>query len=269
LKTKKNNFAQSNIVRLKDDRWLMNQKLAGRCVSQSLVECGNLIKEKTPNLSLMDLENIVLQRMKIFNCIPTFLGYKGFPNASCISVNNQLVHGIPSDYILKDGDIVKVDLGATFEGSIADAARTWIYGTPKSPEHVRMLKTCYEALNAGIKAVGIGKQIGVVGNAIWQFTKNSGFGLVTNYGGHWIEYHPHPHAWPFVSNKAQPNEGIRIQHGSTFAIEPMLVIGDPATKVLPDGWTVITNGYNCHFEDTIYLTNNEIHIITETPYEKY
>lgn len=265
MKIQKNNFANSQIVYLKDDKWLKNQKLAGRCVSHVLKECGNIIKQKTPNLSLLDLENITLQKMKMFNCIPTFLGYKSFPNATCISVNNQLVHGIPSSYVLQDGDIVSVDLGATFEGAIADAARTWIYGESKSSEHIRLLKSCYNSLKAAIKVLEIGKPMGIIGHAIYQATKNSGFNLITNYGGHGICNTPH--VFPFVSNKSQPTEGIHIQSGFTFAIEPMLVLGDSTTKVLNDGWTVVTGGIGCHFEDTVFIAENGVHIITETLYD--
>lgn len=273
IQNKNNNFNQSQVVYLKDDKWLADQKIAGRCVAQALKDCSEVIKNGSSNVSLLDLEQLVLKRMKVFNCTPTFLNYKGFPGACCISVNHQLVHGIPNDYILKDGDLVSVDIGATFNGSIADAARTWIYGKPKNLEHVRMLSVCWNALKNAIKAVKVSLPIGIIGHTIHNTVKNSGFNLITSYGGHAIKDAVNgkavPHAWPFIANKSLPTEGIHMQNGFLFAIEPMVVLGDPTTKILIDGWTVETGGIGCHFEDTIFICNNQIHTLTEIIYENY
>lgn len=266
MRLNKNNFSENSLVILKDELWLKRQKIAGRCVASILKACGTLIKDKTQNLSLKDLEQVTYLYTKNMDCIPTFLNYKGFPGAACISVNNQLVHGIPSNYILQDGDIVSVDLGATFEGAIADAARTWIYGTPKSEEHVRLLKVGREALDNGIKAFKIGNRLGAIGFAIHNTIKNSGFGNVTAYGGHGLMYDI-PHSDPFVHNKDIPTNGVRIINGLSIAIEPMVTIGLPETKVLEDGWTVITPGLGCHFENSVTMFNDEVHIITEIPNE--
>lgn len=273
MRIAKNNFDDSQLVILKDEDWLYKQKKAGRCVSHILKECGKLILNKTPNLNLKDLENLASKYMEIHDCTPTFWNYivpnkPPFPGKICISINNQLVHGIPIDYILQDGDVVSVDLGATYQGAIADAARTWIYGTPKSIEHVRLLKAGWEALGAAKKAIEVGKHIGVIGYAIHQYVKNTGFGLITNYGGHGIDYNK-AHSNPFISNKSQPNDGIRIQPGLSIAIEPMLVIGEARTKELDDGWTVVTPGIGCHFEDSVTVMEDGIHTITEVLYEEY
>ena len=266
MKLKESKFLHNSLIHLYNQESLVKQKIAGRCVSNILKECGKLINNKTPNLSLKDLEQITYLYTKNMDCIPTFLNYHGFPGAACISVNKQLVHGIPSDYILQDGDVVSVDVGATFEGKIADAARTWIYGTPKSKEHVRLLTTCKNALKSAINNIAIDKHLGIIGYTIYKETKNSGFSLITNYGGHFIA-HNQPHAEPFVPNKSDKNEGIRFQSGCSLAIEPMLVIGDAITKTANDGWTVLTPGIGCHFEDTICLMDDEVHIITEVPSE--
>lgn len=266
MRINKNNFSNNSLIILKDELWLKRQKIAGKCVATILKECGKLIKTNTPNLSLKDLEQLTYLYTRNMDCTPTFLNYKGFPGAACISVNKQLVHGIPTDYILQDGDIVSVDLGATFEGAIADAARTWIYGTPKSSEYVRLLKVGREALDNGVKAVKIGGRLGEIGYAIHNTVKNSGFNNVINYGGHGLSYNI-PHAEPFVSNKDSQNNGIRIENGLSIAIEPMLTIGSTETKVLDDGWTVVTPGLGCHFENSITVFNDEVHIITEIPNE--
>lgn len=262
MRFNKNNFAENSLIILKDELWLKRQKHAGRCVANILKECGNLIKTTAPNLSLKDLEQLTYLYTRNMDCIPTFLNYKGFPGAACISVNKQLVHGIPTDYILQDGDIISVDLGATFEGAIADAARTWIYGNPKSPEHVRLLKVGREALDNGVKAVKVGSRLGEIGYAIHNTVKNTNYSSIINYGGHGINY-SQPHADPFVSNKDIPTNGIRIRNGLSIAIEPMLVIGSSKTDILDDGWTVITSGLSCHFENSICVMNDVVHILTE------
>lgn len=261
------NIDFGSLIDLKDELWLKRQKHAGRCVAACLKDCGEAIKNES-KLSLLDLENIVKKQIKAFDCEPTFLNYKGFPAWACISVNHALVHGIPSDYMLQSGDLISVDLGATYEGAIADAARTWIYGEPKTQEHVRLIKTCWNALQAGIKAIEIGKRVGVIGNAIFKSVKDSGFQVITNYGGHGLTYNT-PHSVPFIANKSTINEGPRIQHGLSIAVEPMLVIGEAKTKVAEDKWTVMTPGIGCHFENSVTIMPDGIHIITEIPYEKY
>ena len=259
-----NKIRTQSLVNLKDEKWLWRQKRAGRCVAQIHRTFIDMVREeKRPNLSLKDIEKMALSVMDIHDCTPTFQGYKGFPGAVCLSVNSNMVHGIPTDYVLQDGDVVRLDLGATFEGAIADAAYTCIYGEPKSKEHVRLLKTCKGALQAGIDAIEIGKHLGVIGNAIHKYCKDSGFGLITNYGGHGIDYDT-PHAEPFVANKERPDAGIRIQAGLSIAIEPMLVIGDTRTKVESDNWTVSTPGINCHFEHSVtIMEDGKKHMITE------
>lgn len=266
LNSNKNKFANNALIKLYDRESLIKQKIAGRCVSSILKECENLIKVKTPNLSLKDLEQITYLYTRNMDCSPTFLNYHGFPGAACISVNKQLVHGIPTDYILKEGDVVSVDVGATFDGKIADAARTWIYGDPISSEHVRLLTTCKNALKSAIKSIAVGKHLGTIGYTIYNETKNSGFGLITSYGGHGITDNK-PHSEPFIANKAGQFEGPRMQVGQIMAIEPMLVCGEVKTETLEDGWTVMTPGIGCHFEDTVVLMEDGTHIITEIPNE--
>lgn len=256
-------FEYNNLINLKNNDWLERQQIAGKCVAGVLRTLHTMISDKLPNLSLKDLEAEAMLQIESANCIPTFKGYKGFPGAICLSVNKQLVHGIPSDYILQDGDVVKFDLGATYKGAIADAAATTIYGTPKSKQHVELINMCREALYQGINAIKIDKQLGCIGFAIHKYvTSRSRFGVITNYGGHGIDENA-PHAPPFVANKARYNEGPRIQSGLSIAIEPMLVIGDTKTKTKKDGWTVTTLDIGAHFEHSIFVAEDKIHILTE------
>lgn len=267
LQSSKNKFTNNALIKLYDKESLVKQKYAGRCVGTILKECGKLIKSKTPNLSLKDLEQLTYLYTRNMDCIPTFLNYHGFPGAACISVNKQLVHGIPSDYILQDGDVVSVDVGATFEGKIADAARTWIYGDPISTEHVRLIDTCKNALKSAINKIEIGKHLGIIGYTIYNETKNSGFGLIQHYGGHHLCDNV-PHAETFISNKSGQFDGNRMQIGEPMAIEPMLVLGkNVQTKTLNDGWTVMTDDIGCHFEDTVVLMEDGVHLITGMSHE--
>ena len=255
----------SNLITLKDDTWITRQKFAGRCVANILGKCGSAISSKSVS-SLKDLESLADLLFKFSGCTPTFKGYRGFPSTMCVSVNKQLVHGICTDYILQDGDIVSVDVGATYEGAIADAARTWIYGSPKSEIHVELVEAGKKALTAGRKAIAVGKHIGAIGSAIHNFVKSTRFHVITEYGGHGLDYNK-PHADPFVINKASSDEGIIMRNGLSIAVEPMLVIGDTATKITDDGWTVVCSDVSCHFEDSFTIYNNEVHWITEVLYE--
>ncbi|KKN70824.1 hypothetical protein LCGC14_0427160 [marine sediment metagenome] len=259
-----NNDAFSGIqfVVLKDNKWFEKQKHAGYVAAKCLQFVKKTIESCTPNLSLKDIEAECVEIIEYEKCTPTFKGYKGFPGAICISVNKQLVHGIPTDYILQIGDVVTVDLGATFEGVIGDAAMTYIYGEPKSQEHVKLLKTCEGALYAAIGAIAIGKPLGSIGEAIHRYTRNSGFYLITNYGGHGIDLNT-PHAQPFVANRSKRDEGIRIQPGLSIALEPMLAINSSKTKTLNDGWTVKTRGISAHFEHSIFVGEDKVHVMTD------
>lgn len=258
-----NSFSEMSLVTLKDQKWFERQTVAGKCVGSILKNLNNIITSRSNNLNLKDLENEAIKQFKEWNCKPTFLGYKGFPGAICLSVNRELVHGIPKDYILQDGDVVKFDLGATYEGAIADAAATAIYGTPKSPTHTDLIAVCKGALDHAIKAVAIGKRLGCIGYAIHKYVNGrSRYGLITKYGGHGLDYEI-PHAPPFVANKAQPTEGIRIQAGLALAIEPMVVMGDTNHRVSEDGWTVTTPDVGAHFEHSILVGEDKVHVLTD------
>ena len=265
-------FTSNGFLKLKDKNFLDKQRVAGKVVARSLSMLESLVKEKT-NLSTLELSRLVDDFIVSQNCIPTFKNYKGFPAAVCISVNNALVHGIPNDYKLQDGDVVKFDLGATFENTIADSALTCIYGEPKKQEHVKLIKACEEALMKGIAAIKVGNNLGCIGNAIYKSAKGNGYSVVTAYGGHGICNHSDgsgmPHAPPFVCNRANPNERIRIQPGLVVAIEPMLLPYDVSTTTLDDGWTVVTKEVGTHQEHSIFVHDDCVEILTWRENETY
>lgn len=255
-------LGETSLIDLKDNLWFQRQQFAGKVVATCLKKCKEII-ESSEGISLKELEAICEDIIIKEKCTPTFKNYKGFPGAICTSVNKQMVHGIPTDYKIKKGDVVTVDLGATFEGAIADAAVTAICVAAKNWQHEKLLKSCQEALYKGIEAIKIGNRLGCIGNAIYHHVKSSGFKLVTNYGGHGIGYEK-PHSQPFVANKASKDEGVVIQPGLTIAIEPMLICGlSGKTKVLSDGWTVMAQDISCHFEHSVYVGEDKVHVITQ------
>jgi len=255
----------SSIVKLKNNIWLSKQRIAGKVAANALILLENEVKNKTAK-SMLELNDLAEQFIISNNCTPTFKNYKGFPCGVCISVNKQLVHGIPTDYKLKDGDVVSFDLGATYEGAIADTALTCIFGEPKSQEHVRLIKVTESALMNAINSIKIGNRLGSIGNAVYKTIKKEGFNAITNYGGHGIctdnEGNGIPHASPFVPNKGLPNEGLRLCAGMSLAIEPMAIIGDAHTYVDKDGWTVCAQNINSHSEHSIFIHEDSVEIIT-------
>lgn len=257
----KSAFAPNGIIKLKNQDWLEKQRVAGKIAARALTELEKLVAEKT-TYSLLELNHFAESLIVNAGGTCTFKGYKGFPAGVCISVNKHLVHGIPTDYKLQDGDVISFDLGVTYEGAIADTAITCIYGPAKSELHTKLVKATEESLMRGIDAVAVGKRLGSIGSAISKCAKQHSFGLIAQYGGHGLDWNT-PHAAPFVSNKGSPDEGIRIQPGLAIAIEPMLVIGSTETKTLDDGWTVVTDNIGAHFEHSIFVHEDHVEIITD------
>lgn len=253
----------NSFVKLKADDWITRQRIAGQCLAQTMDIITEIVKsgaQITP-LEISDLaDSEIIKR----NCVPTFKGYKGFPAAVCISVNREIVHGIPKPVKLKDGDVVSFDFGVTFEGAIADSAKTMIYGKPAKREHELLIKTTEDCLYNSIKAIKIGKHIGVIGNAIYKTAINAGFNVITRLGGHGISWN-NPHADLFVSNKSAVDEGIRIQPGLTIAIEPLLVPGNSSTNIKvdeQDGWTITTDEISAHTEHSLFIHEDRIEIMS-------
>ena len=253
-------FNKNGLFKLKNQDWLDKQRIAGRIAAECLIQLEDYVKNNTFH-SMATLSDVIERFILREGGTPTFKGYKGFPAAVCISINKQLVHGIPDDTVLDHGDVVSFDLGVTYKGAIADTALTCILGEPK-PEHEKLVKATQECLMKGIEAIKVGNHLGCIGHAIAKHAKAMGFGLVNNYGGHGLDWDT-PHAPPFVANKAELNEGIRIQPGLAIAIEPMLTLGSPHTHVSDDGWTVMTDTIGAHFEHSIYVHQDHEEIITD------
>lgn len=265
-------FSEHSIIKLHDEEWYHQQKVAGKVVAECLQSSKDLVLS-AKSVNLLDIEELCYNIILKHDCTPTFYQYKGagpspFPGKICLSVNRELVHGIPRDYVLQDGDVVKVDLGATYKSAIADAAITVIRGKAKDPKHIELVEVTKKSLDNAISFIQLGKQVGCIGNAIHHVIKKTRFGLITNYGGHGIggvddTGKVRPHASPFIHNKAQSNQGVRIQAGMSFAIEPLVCLGEAKTSVLTDGWTVACPDICAHFEHTIFMTDSGPEIMTK------
>lgn len=264
-----NSTSRGEFFQLKDENYLKDLRVAGRCVADVMLLLKNLVKDKT-TLSLKEINDFAGDEIEKRNCKPTFYLYKGFPGKICISTNKELVHGVPNDYKLKEGDVITFDFGATFNSAIADSAMTVIYGEPKSKTHINGINTANKCLENAIKSIAIGKRIGCIGNAIFKTARDAGFTVIEQYGGHGIDFLKDgtgiPHSAPFIANKSTVNDGIHIDAGFVCAIEPLLVpiSAGTETKVGSDGWTVYSKDISYHSEHTIYVhKDGTIENITE------
>ena len=207
-----------------------------------------------PDVSLQELDSIAAEVIRSRGCTPSFLGYHGYPASICTSPNNVIVHGIPSDYRLVDGDVLSVDAGAIFEGFHGDAAITFPIGDV-SAETQLLIDTTEQALAAGIAQVKAGARLGDIGHAVESEANRNGFGVVREYVGHGIGRQMHED--PQVPNYGKPGTGTKLKKGMAICIEPMFNMGGHGTRVEPDGWTVVTadGSLSAHFEHTIAITD--------------
>lgn len=215
-----------------------------------------------PGVTTGDLNALVADTLKEMDATSNFLGHHGFPGVICASVDDEIVHGIPGDRVLNEGDIISVDIGAIVEGFHGDSAWTYAVGEI-SVEAARLLQDTEDALYAGIAAARPENRIGAIGAAVEAFARPLGYGIVEGYGGHGIGRQ----MWeePHIPNLGSPDEGPMMRPGMTMAIEPMLNLGDKATRVLDDDWTVVTadGSWSAHFEHTVLITEGEPEILTK------
>ena len=194
---------------------------------------------------------------------PAFKGYEGYKFASCISVNREIIHGLPSrKKTIKNGDIVSVDVGTILNGYYSDAARTYIVGDTKNLLDKKLVKITFEALEIGIRNAKVGNRIGDISHSIQKYVESNGFSVVRDFVGHGVGKKLHED--PQIPNFGEPGTGVKIMNGMTLALEPMVCQGDWQIDILSDGWTVVTlDGKNAaHFEDTIAIVDNEPVILT-------
>ena len=247
------------MIVLKSSRELELMKEACIISAQALEVAGEAVK---PGVSTWEIDKVAYDFIKKQGAEPNFLGYGGFPATACISINDEVIHGIPSKKrIIKDGDIVSIDLGAVKNGYNGDNAATFICGTC-SPEVKRLVETTKESMFKGIEAAVPGGRVGDIGNAVQTYCEERGFSVVRDFVGHGVGTKLHEE--PSVPNFGHAGRGIRLLPGMTLAIEPMINLGTYKVKQLSDGWTVKTadGKASAHFENTIAITDNGPVILT-------
>ena len=247
------------MVILKTTREIAKMRNAGRISQRALQEAGRAVQ---PGVSTYEIDCIVREYIEKQGATPSFLGYGGFPASACISVNNVVIHGIPSKkQILKNGDIVSIDVGAKFEGYHGDNAWTFPCGDI-SKEAQALLDATREALFEGIKNAVAGARIGDIGHAVQQYAEARSYSVVRDFVGHGVGAKLHED--PSVPNYGMPHKGIRLLPGMTIAIEPMITQGTHKVKVLDDGWTTVTadGKLAAHFEHTVAITSDGTVILT-------
>ncbi len=246
------------MIILKSKHEIEKMRVACRIVAEVLLD---LIKAVRPGISTLELDAIAERRIRARGAIPAFKGYRGFPNTLCVSLNEQVVHGIPSKRRLKEGDIVSLDLGAIWDGYYGDAAVTVPVGRIV-PAAERLLATAKESLDVGIKSARPGSYLSDISHAIQTYAESCGYNVVRVFVGHGIGTALHEE--PQVPNFGPPGRGPRLKAGMVLAIEPMVNVGDAEVEILDDGWTVVTadGQLSAHFEHTIAITEQGPEILT-------
>lgn len=246
-------------VELKTRAEIERMKTAGRIAGLTLKEVARHLK---PGVTTKDLDRIAEKFIRSQGATPTFIGYRGYPASLCVSINEEVVHGIPGNRVIKAGDVVSVDVAATMDGFVGDTAVTLAVGDvgAKAEKLIRVTDAC---LQAGIEAMQIGARLGDVAYAVQSVAEKENFGVVRDFVGHGIGRAMHEE--PAVPNYGQKGTGLRLEPGLVIAIEPMITLGSWEVDVLSDGWTVVTRDGSlaAHFEHTIALTEDGPVILTK------
>ena len=247
------------MIQLKNSTQISAMIEAGRITGEALLVAREHVRE---GVSTKELDTLIRRHIEKCGAKPSFLGYCGFPGSACISINDEVIHGIPSETrILKEGDIVKIDVGAFYKGYHGDSARTIPVGKV-SDEAARLIETTRNSFFCGVDALKIGNRIGDVGHAIQSCVEKEGFSVVKRYIGHGIGRELHES--PDVPNYGTAGRGTRLCAGMVIAIEPMVNVGTEEVFELADGWTVKTKdlSLSAHYENTVALTSDGVIITT-------
>ena len=247
------------MIIIKNSEQLMLMKKAGRITAEALLLARDMVR---PGISTKEIDTKIHDFIKRCGAIPSFLGYGGFPGSACISINNEVIHGIPSNRkILNEGDIVKIDVGARYRGYNGDSARTFPVGKV-SDEALRLISVTEMSFYEAMKFAKAGNRVGDIGSAIENFVISNGFSVVRDYIGHGVGAELHEE--PEVPNFGRAGRGARLYSGMTLAIEPMVNVGGHEVKVQKDGWTVTTldGKLSAHYENSIAITDTDPILLT-------
>ena len=246
-------------ILIKSDADIEKMRVAGQVVAAVHERMSALV---APGITTRELDEAAHSIIVGAGGSPSFLGYHGFTGSICASVNEEVVHGIPSDRVLQEGEIISVDVGAYVDGFHGDAAATYPIGEVE-PELTRLIEGARQAFEAGCEQVVVGNRVGDISAAIQATIEDLGYGIVRGYGGHGIGRRMHED--PSVLNYGDPGTGAKLQPGMTLAIEPMLTLGDSEVQELDDGWTVVTvDGLpSAHYEHTVCVTESGPELLTQ------
>jgi methionyl aminopeptidase len=247
------------VIIRKSPQEIGRMRRAGRVVAATI---ERLLEEVRPGITTSDLDLIAERSIRGEGAVPSFKGYRGFPASICTSLNEEVVHGIPGHRVLRDGDLLSLDVGAIWEGYHGDSAVSVLVGEPPSAEAEKLVRVTEESLEAGISQLRAGGRLSDVGHAIQQVVESVGFSVVREYVGHGIGRQLHED--PPIHNFGPPGRGPELRPGLVVAVEPMVNAGDWPTRVLADGWTVVTDDgtLSAHFEHTIAVTDDGPEVLT-------
>ena len=248
------------MIQIKNHEQIAIMKEAGRITAEALLIAQENVRE---GVTTKHLDKLIREHIEKSGAKPSFLNYNGFPASACISINDEVIHGIPSNKrILQEGDIVKVDVGAFYKGFHGDSARTFPVGKV-SAEAAKLIEVTEQSFFEGIKQLKPGNRLGDLGNAIDTYVKSYGFSTVKKYIGHGIGHNLHES--PDVPNFGTAGRGQRLCAGMTIAIEPMINVGTDSVIELDDGWTVKTadGKLSAHYENTVAILHDEVIILTK------
>ncbi|NLM52690.1 MAG: type I methionyl aminopeptidase [Firmicutes bacterium] len=247
------------MITIKSQREIKLMRTAGRVVAEVLALMQEAVR---PGITTAELDKMAENYIRKADCKPAFLGYHGFPATICASINEEVVHGIPSLRRLQEGDIISIDVGAIYQGYYSDAAMTFPVGEVE-PEVLRLLDVTRQSLYEGIKQAVKGNRLTDISHAVQTYVEKNGFAVVRNYVGHGIGNQMHEE--PQVPNFGPPGRGPKLEPGMALAIEPMVNMGTWQVETLQDNWTVVTldRKWSAHFEHTIVITEDAPMILTE------
>ena len=251
------------MIIIKNSEQLSLMRIAGRITAEALLVARDAVR---PGITTKDIDTQIRRYIEKCGATPSFLGYGGFPGSACISINNEVIHGIPSPKrVLAEGDIVKIDVGARYRGYNGDSARTFPVGKV-SDEALRLISVTEKSFYEAMKVAKAGNRIGDIGSAVESFVISNGYSVVKTYTGHGLGRELHEE--PEIPNYGRAGRGARLYSGMTVAIEPMVNAGTEDVKVLNDGWTVKTcdGKLSAHYENSIAITDGDPINLTEIGY---
>ena len=246
------------MIKIKNSDELNLMREAGKITGGALALAEQSVR---PGMTTAHLDSLIHGFIVSHGAVPSFLHYNGFPASACISVNEEVIHGIPGTRVIRDGDLVKVDVGACYKGYHGDAARTICVGAVPE-EAKRLTEVTRQSFFEGIKYAAPGNRLGDISHAIQEYAENAGYGVVRDFVGHGVGAHLHED--PEVPNFGRAGRGCRLYENMTLAIEPMINVGTFEVEVLDNDWTVVTEDgkLSAHYENTVIITANGAEILT-------